>query len=194
MNLPTPKKQAPDFEAWRDVANYIGRYQISNQGRVRYKKYGSGDWCEMALIERNGYLRVSLCEPYNGVKKVERSFAVHRLVLEAFVGPAPHNHFGAHLNGVRSDNRLENLKWCTRTENEAHKKMHGTYHNNKGLKFKKAVLTKELADEIVRLRDETNLPNNRIAEIVGVNTTTVNSLLGRRAYKDYWAQREGRKL
>jgi hypothetical protein len=51
---------------------------------------------------------------------------VHRLVLEAFVGPCPEGKECAHDNGVRTDNRLSNLAWKTKLENGADRKRHGT--------------------------------------------------------------------
>lgn len=52
---------------------------------------------------------------------------VHRLVLEAFVGPAPAGHECCHNNGDFRDNRLENLRWDTRKANVADAKKHGTH-------------------------------------------------------------------
>lgn len=69
----------------------------------------------------NGYRRVSL---QNGASR--RKVLVHRLVLEAFVGPCPEGQECAHLNGNRVDNRIENLRWCGRKENCSHKALHGT--------------------------------------------------------------------
>jgi len=52
---------------------------------------------------------------------------VHRLVLETFVGPAPtKQHQTGHINGIPDDNRLENLRWVTPAENQAHRYLHGT--------------------------------------------------------------------
>lgn len=58
---------------------------------------------------------------------------VHRLILETFAGP-PRGRHGNHKNGVRTDNRLDNLEWVTRSENERHardvlgKLIHGAHH------------------------------------------------------------------
>lgn len=69
-----------------------------------------------------GYIRVNLRD--NGRRK---NALVHRLVLEAFVGPSPtEEHESRHLDGNASNNRLSNLRWGTSAENEADKKRHGT--------------------------------------------------------------------
>lgn len=54
---------------------------------------------------------------------------VHRLMLEAFVGPCPPGMECRHLNGVADDNRLENLCWGTHLENEMDRRRHGTMAN-----------------------------------------------------------------
>jgi hypothetical protein len=69
----------------------------------------------------DGYYRVQVCRPDG-----QRRFMVHRLVAAAFLGPCPPEMEVAHLNGVRTDNRLSNLQYVTRTENNHHKYGHGT--------------------------------------------------------------------
>src|SRR5690606_17793610 len=54
---------------------------------------------------------------------------VHRLVLKAFDGPPPRGHEALHANGVRDDNRLENLSWGTHSENQLDQVDHGTHFN-----------------------------------------------------------------
>ena len=71
---------------------------------------------------RNGYLRVAL---RTGAER--RMFPVHRLVLEAFVGPrSTPRHHGAHLDGNRRNNTVSNLAWKLPEKNEADKRLHGT--------------------------------------------------------------------
>lgn len=178
-------------EIWKSVVGYEGRYEVSNYGRIRTLVNSKGKLANPAireLEEHNGYLRVMISKPLAGAKRIQQTKFVHCLVLEAFVGPRPKGKQCAHLNGDRKDNRLENLKWVSKTENERHKIIHGT--DNSGFRHPQSVLTTEIADRIVALRDSTDLPNYKIAEIVGVNQATVNNLLGRRAYLDYWRNRE----
>jgi hypothetical protein len=73
----------------------------------------------------------SIGKNYTGVNIVHKgkhkTFYVHRLVLETFSGPAPSIfHEASHLNGVKSDNRLDNLVWETSQENAARRRLHGT--------------------------------------------------------------------
>jgi hypothetical protein len=83
----------------------------------------AGSWQRMKLIPgKTGYLVTTLSYGAG----VQKSWRVHVLVLLAFVGPAPEGTECRHLNGIRTDNRLENLAWGTRAENVADMMRHGT--------------------------------------------------------------------
>jgi hypothetical protein len=98
---------------FRRVPGYAG-YRVSTTGRVQTNwstghnpPFETGRWREMGLARhRDGYRQVSLRR-----KSKRTTEVVHRLVLLAFVGPAPAGHECRHLNGNPSDNRLENLVW-----------------------------------------------------------------------------------
>lgn len=109
-------------EAWRLIEGYP-KYAVSDMGRIANvetrtlmtpQKQGRPEYPQYAVIIRND----------DGKK----NFLVHRLVLEAFVGPRPEGMFGCHNNGDPSDNRLENLRWDTPKNNSADMIRHGTNH------------------------------------------------------------------
>ena len=107
---------------YRDVPWAEG-YRVGDDGSVwsqRSRRRGTpGDWRQLKPVQMsNGYLQVQLGRG--------NQTAIHRLVLLVFVGPCPPGMLAAHRNGVRNDNRLENLRWATRRENEADKIDHGT--------------------------------------------------------------------
>jgi len=89
-------------------------YQVSNLGNVKSLKRR-----EKQLIPRvggAGYLIVDMC--LNG--KIIRSKSVHRLVAEAFI-PNPENLPQVnHKNGIKTDNKVENLEWVTAKQNKQH--------------------------------------------------------------------------
>lgn len=113
-----------NIEIWKDVVGYEGRYQVSNYGRVRSvdcilkKKNGKSEFrkgCLLKLIPNHqGYYQVFLGECGKGKRK---RVSVHRLVAMAFI-PNPNNKpVIDHINTIRNDNRVENLRWVTFSEN-----------------------------------------------------------------------------
>lgn len=109
-------------EEWRDIAGYDGMYQVSSLGRVKSLNYRRTEKEKLIKqrVRGNGYLAVSLCS--NGEIK---HLYVHRLVAEAFI-PNPDNLPQVnHKSELKTDNRVENLEWCT-----------SLYNNNYGTRSK----------------------------------------------------------
>lgn len=79
-----------------------------------------------------------------------RWFLCHRLVLEAFVGPCPEGMECRHLNGIRGDNRLENLCWGTHQENYQDRICHGT----SGWGIHRSGVSKLESDSVVKIRKD----------------------------------------
>ena len=105
-------------EEWRDIKGYEGLYQISNIGRIKSCNKLSYDNKRIkskilkTKINKNGYEQIFLYK--NNTKKYK---SVARLVAEAFI-PNPENKPEVdHINTIRNDNRVENLRWVTKKEN-----------------------------------------------------------------------------
>ena len=106
-------------ETWKAVPGYEGRYEVSDQGRVRsFRRSKQGRELRPGRMPA-GHVSVALGRG--------NSRCVHELVLLAFVGFPPPNHECRHLNGIPSDNRLENLCWGTRSENILDAVRHGRW-------------------------------------------------------------------
>lgn len=80
----------------------------------------SGKVLRLQLSPR-GYLVIGI---WDGARA--QKVPVHQMVAETWHGPRPPGHEVAHGNGSRTDNRAENLRWATRAENHADKRLHGT--------------------------------------------------------------------
>lgn len=119
-------------ETWKPVVGYEKFYEVSNHGRVyslprrilsggRYLNR-SGKMLKLKA-HKAGHRYIGL---YRG--NGQEFEQVHRLVLEAFVGPAPDGMFGCHNDGNPFNNRVDNLRWGTPKENMRDKAVHGTNH------------------------------------------------------------------
>lgn len=111
------------MEEWRDVIGYEGLYQVCDIGLVRSlpttKQYVDGRVRHnkgriLPLTHKDGYTMVRLHKS-NDVKG--RLFKVHVLVAKAFIDNPDNKPYIDHINTIRDDNRVENLRWCTAKEN-----------------------------------------------------------------------------
>jgi hypothetical protein len=129
---------AIEGEAWVDLRDYEGRYEISNMGRIKSMARSSRCGCSIpekiltGRLTRDGYVIV-----YVSKDNIRANLIVHRHVALSFV-PNPYGYPEVnHINGDKSDNRNENLEWCTRSYNLKHAYRLGLRKSQKGI-LKKA--------------------------------------------------------
>lgn len=96
-------------EIWKDIKGYEGLYRISNMGKVFS--------CVKNIIKkpdlsRAGYHSIYLCS-----KGKNKHCYIHRLVAQHFLPNPKSKEQVDHINTIRTDNRVENLRWVTVTEN-----------------------------------------------------------------------------
>lgn len=106
-------------EVWKDISQYEGLYQVSNLGRIK-------------SLQRKKYVilksRTHLHDPYETVylfnklrKESMKIVKVHRLVATAFILNPYNKKYVNHINGIKTDNRVENLEWVSASENQKHR-------------------------------------------------------------------------
>jgi sulfate adenylyltransferase subunit 1 (EFTu-like GTPase family) len=112
-------------EIWKDVLGYEGFYQVSNLGNVKsceriVKHFRGGnrilkEKLKSLTKDKDGYLRVCLCK-YGK----EKLISVHRLVCMSFIENPENKNQVNHINGIKYDNKINNLEWSTSHENMQH--------------------------------------------------------------------------
>lgn len=167
------------LEEWRDIEGYEGLYQVSNLGNVRgldrinsYGRFVCGRTL-VATPSTSGYPYVTLWahgEPYR--------VTVHLLVLRAFKGQAEDMQCN-HINGVKTDNRLENLEWCTPSQNTRHAFRLGLATGHKGEKNGASKLVRSQVREIRRLYEGGEHTQQMIADMFGISDAMVSYIVNR---------------
>jgi len=108
-------------EIWKDVVGFEGWYRVSNMGRIARIKPGMGVKSFSGTI---GNILSTSKRTYTAKEFYKNNkvtvILLHRVVLEAFVGPCPDGHCGNHKDGDPTHNELENLEWVTYSENTLH--------------------------------------------------------------------------
>lgn len=140
-------------EEWKSVSGmYADYYAVSSLGRVMNLRTNK----ILAHGLSRGYPKVNL-----SVKSVKTMFEIHRLVAIAFIDNPLSLRYVNHKNGIKTDNRIENLEWVTQSENNLHAYRTGLRISLKGIRQHTAKLT----DVSVMVVREARKQGHRIADI-----------------------------
>lgn len=177
------------MKKWK-LINENSKYEASTDGEVRRIKevvpFGKqkrkiGGKIMSPKVKSNGYLELSLTNTTGQAK----SFYVHRLVCEAFLGDIPEKMCVNHIDGVKSNNKLSNLEIVTYSENSKHAIRNGLSNNTNPLKGEDShfsTFTEEQILEMRKLYDE-GMPSLDVAKKFNRSKSTVRKILYRTTWK-----------
>jgi hypothetical protein len=129
---------------------------------------------------RQGYKAVSV-KTTQGIK----TRLVHRLIMEAWIGPCPEGCVTNHKNGIKQDNRLENLEYCTQSENMAHSYGYGLSPKPPTTRGSECRLSKLTEEKVLAIRASTDRKPGylkRLAAMYEVTAPTVSKILLRHTW------------
>jgi len=153
-------------EIWKDIEGYEGKYLVSNFGRI--KSMPNKSWNSERILKplKQTYCFIDLCKDAK-VKK----FTIHRIVAKAFILNNQYKPDVNHINGDKHDNRVENLEWVTKSENQKHAAKLGLI-NCKGSRNSQSKLTEDIVIAIFNsnkrtseLSKEYNITQSTICDI-----------------------------
>lgn len=165
------------IEVWKEIPNTMKAYEVSSMGRIRSYRRGGAPWHWALRILGTRSSKIIVASTHHGYRHVTIKFSdrirtkkVSRLLMESFYGPSD-LHVG-HLNGIRNDDRIENLKWVTIKENAGHRHLHGT--NQFGTKQHMAKLDDDKIRKIKTLKGSGSC--RAIGEKFDVSPQTINNI------------------
>ena len=173
------------MENWLPVVGYDGHYEVSDLGSVRsLDRTINGSMGRLVNIHGKtlskqkhpcGYRTVNL-----SVGGVLKTRLIHHLVLEAFCCSRPTGMECRHLDGDKTNNAFDNLRWGTSKENLEDCVRHGNFFV--GEKTSRAKLNRESVRAIRFLIKNTNITQKKIAQAYGVFITTIYNIKSRKTW------------
>ena len=170
----------------KDIKGYEGRYAITKNGRIW--SYDRNKWMSPHKFKNKiWYYSISF-----QINKKIKSFKIHRLVAQAYI-PNPLNLPQVnHKNGVKNDNRVKNLEWCSAKENHQHAHKNGLYPEMP--KGEDGYMTKFTNKLILKIRKEYAVKNGlakkchlisyrKLAKKYGMGKSNVEAIITRLSWK-----------
>ena len=174
---------------WKDIPELDNLYKINSDGvvmskdrKVKSSIQKTGYRLHKGKIKHsqdngNGYKQI-----YVQINKRRKILYIHRLVAQAFI-PNPENKPNVnHINGIKSDNCVENLEWCTQAENQNH-----ASENNLLKKGEKSSLSKITKNQVLAIRRLNTINpkfnKSKVAVKLGIRDSTIHKIINRQIWK-----------
>lgn len=151
-NLEKLNFEMEEKEIWRDVVGYEGLYQVSNYGNVkslsREVNNGNGTYFTKEKIlkpmeNHKGYLGVELQDKWH---------FIHRIVATTFIENPENKPQVNHIDCDKKNNRVENLEWCTNSENQIHAYKNGlNVRNDNAGRPKQKIMQLDMNDNLIKI-------------------------------------------
>lgn len=171
-------------EIWKAIKDYEGLYEVSNMGSV---KALAKEWISGKGAKRNhddiilnpdkdqkGYLSVTLTK-----NKTQKHYKIHRLVLMAFVGYSDLQ--SNHIDGIKSNNHIDNLEYCTGSENVKHAFKIGLMTPLKGENNPASKVNNDIVKNIIE--NKYKLTRKEFSACYDVSVSLINQIIN----KTIWA-------
>lgn len=181
------------MEVWKDIPGYMGRYQVSNFGRIK----SLSRWKIMPIWNKKYRTKEKIRSPFRGTYDkiflykgvVGKSFQIHKLVASLFI-PNPRNKPCInHKDGDKHNNNADNLEWCTHSENTQHAYdtnlmpdfiNMGVENGRSKLNTKEVLIIRESYRHMLGLKYHKLLD---LADIFNVSRTTISRIISKTHWK-----------
>lgn len=163
------------------MASSLGRLKRLSRDIV-CSKGGLKHFPELILSDKTspmGYVAVCI-----SIDKVRRSYMAHRLVAEAFLDNSEDKPYINHKNSIRHDNRIENLEWCTASENNQHAFDVGFGNAKKGSECLFAKINEDQAKKVYTLAVKGDIMQKDIANMFNISRAHVSAIKLKKAWKE----------
>lgn len=172
-------------EIWKPVKGFEGLYEVSNLGEVKtvertiLRKSALGKFSEYLVKSaikkpyqnKSGYVTIAIIKENKTITTY-----LHRIIAEAFVERISETDIVVnHINGIKNDNRIENLEWVTSSTNNVHAL-------DTGLRSTRKSMTKEFINSVLELREQ-GLVHSEIATKLKTTIAIVQGITSGNTYK-----------